>query len=353
MNLKQTRFKRTLYNEQKLGAYYTDVNHAERLGQLFSLKGETCVLEPSVGDASALRAFIEQVEGNKYKLFGVELNSLTYEEVKNKLHFALNEDFLKGVRISTKAFSLCFSNPPYFTMEDGSRSETEFIKKMYSYISVGGYLVLIIPRAALEDMEFTRDYAARFETMEIFKFDDSEYAKYHQYALIATRRRSIGVARDELMQLREDIAKDQFPNLPPKDEFAGERYEVPESKESDVVLFTTVKFNYAQAAASLNRSPLFEKTKIAMVKPYVSMKVGNPVLPLKKDHLYLSSIAGAGEGLAGRIEDKDLHLQRGTVNVEQFITLEERNGETVEVVTSRSVPAINIIDNYGHIISLK
>ena len=352
--MKQTSFKRTLYNEQKLGAYYTDVGHAERLGQLFSLKGETCVLEPSVGDASALHAFAEKVEGKeKLKLFGVELNSQTYEEVKNKLHFSLNNDFLKGVRISTKSFSLCFSNPPYFTMEDGSRSETEFVKKMYSYISVGGFLVLIIPRAALEDTEFTRDYAARFETKKVFKFDPSEYAKYHQYALIATRRPSIGVSRDELVRLRDRISEDQFPNLPTKDGFTGERYLVPESKESDVVLFTTVKFDFAQAASSLNRSPLYDRTKIAMVKPYVSMKVGNPVLPLKKDHLYLSSIAGAGEGLAGSIEDKDLHLQRGTVNVEQFVTLEERNGEVVEVVTSRSVPAINIIDNSGHIITLK
>lgn len=352
-NLKQTSFKRTLYNDQKLGAYYTDVRHAERLGQMFSLKGETCILEPSVGDASAVLAFANKMDGKNYKLFGVELNSETYIEVKDRLHFSLNEDFLKGVRISTKAFSLCFSNPPYGTTEDGSRYETEFIKKIYSYMSAGGYLVLIVPKAALENMEFSRDYAARFETKEIFRFDPEEYEKYHQYALIATRRRAIGVARDELSLFREEIERDKFPYLPALDDFKGEKYVVPESKESDVVLFTRVKFDYANAAVALIKSPLQDRTKISMVKPYVSMKVGDPVLPLKKDHLYLASIAGAGEGLAGSEQDKDLHLQRGTVNVEQSVTVEERNGEMVEIVTSRSIPAINIIDNMGHIITLK
>lgn len=352
--MKQTSFKRTLYNDQKLGAYYTDVKHAERLGAMFSLTGETCILEPSVGDGSAVKAFMDAAEKEKdVFLFGVELNSLTYEEVKDKLHFALNADFLKGVRITPKAFSLCFSNPPYGTAEDGTRYETEFIKKMYSYIAVGGYLVLIVPRAAITDMEFSRDYAARFETKAVYKFDPVEYEKYHQYALIATRRRAIGVVREELQKLRAEIEEDNFPYIPQKGTYSGKKFTVPESKESDIVLFTEVKFDFAKAAESLKKSPLFDKTKNAMVKPYVSMKVGDPVLPLKKDHLYLSSIAGAGEGVAGSEKSRDLHLQRGTVNVEQHVSVEEKNGVMVEIVTSRSVPAINIIDNHGHIITLK
>ena len=45
----------------KLGAYYTDPVHAAKIGRLFRLQGECCVLEPSFGNAEALKAFFKSV----------------------------------------------------------------------------------------------------------------------------------------------------------------------------------------------------------------------------------------------------------------------------------------------------
>ena len=60
--IKQNMFSRTLFNESKLGAYYTDPVHAAKIGRLFRLQGECCVLEPSFGNAEALKAFLCQCE---------------------------------------------------------------------------------------------------------------------------------------------------------------------------------------------------------------------------------------------------------------------------------------------------
>ena len=57
----QSSFSRTLYNDAKLGAYYTDAGHTERMGRMIRLLGETSVLEPCCGDASALAALLKTV----------------------------------------------------------------------------------------------------------------------------------------------------------------------------------------------------------------------------------------------------------------------------------------------------
>ena len=44
--IKQNTFSRTVFNDSKLGAYYTDPMHATKIGRLFRLQGECCVLEP-------------------------------------------------------------------------------------------------------------------------------------------------------------------------------------------------------------------------------------------------------------------------------------------------------------------
>ena len=82
--IKQNMFSRTLFNESKLGAYYTDPVHAAKIGRLFRLQGECCVLEPSFGNAEALKAFLSQCEradeAGSVHTFGVELNRETFEQ---------------------------------------------------------------------------------------------------------------------------------------------------------------------------------------------------------------------------------------------------------------------------------
>ena len=107
----QSTFSRSLHNEAKMGAYYTDTDHCVRLARLFDWPDEeVCVLEPSIGDGKAVQAITQNAP--KSTIFGVELNKSTFDQLEQKFPYLLNEDFLHGVKISRKAFSFCFANPP-------------------------------------------------------------------------------------------------------------------------------------------------------------------------------------------------------------------------------------------------
>lgn len=75
--------------------------------------------------------------------------------------------------------------------------------------------------------------------------------------------------------------------------------EVPVSLESEIELFTTKEFD--EAILLHNTSALVPVLKKALqTNEYQSVGLGKPIVPLKKDLLYLSAIAGGGQGLAGR-----------------------------------------------------
>lgn len=142
--IKQNMFSRTLFNESKLGAYYTDPVHAAKIGRLFRLQGECCVLEPSFGNAEALKAFLSQCEradeAGSVHTFGVELNRETFEQYKQEIEFPVCADFIGGIRASNRAFTLCFANPPYGVGgDDGStRLEKLFVERIYQLMKTKG-----------------------------------------------------------------------------------------------------------------------------------------------------------------------------------------------------------------------
>ena len=68
--------------------------------------------------------------------------------------------------------------------------------------------------------------------------------------------------------------------------------EVPVSLESEIELFTTKEFD--EAILLHNTSALVPVLKKALqTNEYQSVGLGKPIVPLKKDLLYLSAIAGA------------------------------------------------------------
>ena len=77
---KENSFFQSAQNVRKLGAYYTDVDHCRRIGNLFDFDQaeEICVLEPSIGDGQAVLTVTGERE--HCKIFGVELNRDTYTE---------------------------------------------------------------------------------------------------------------------------------------------------------------------------------------------------------------------------------------------------------------------------------
>ena len=141
--IKQNTFSRTVFNDSKLGAYYTDPVHATKIGRLFRLQGECCVLEPSFGNAEALKAFLSQCERadevGSVHTFGVELNRETFEQYKQEIEFPVCADFIGGIRASNRSFTLCFANPPYGVGGDDGSTRLERLC-LYIGIYIQGYI---------------------------------------------------------------------------------------------------------------------------------------------------------------------------------------------------------------------
>lgn len=360
---KQNNFSRSLANDKKMGAYYTDLFMCKRISYLFDFpEDEVSVLEPSIGDASALQAVVGKQDN--VKVFGVELNTLTYEEqLKDNpfVDYCLNTDFLYGVKISHTSFGFCFANPPYGTNERGERLEQKFLEKLHPYMKSNAPIAYVIPYYVALDEKFLKCFMSRFQPWGIFRFDDAVYSQFKQVVLVGTKKNSIGVLRKNWQDFYEQYKEiENLPYLPNcAEEVERKLFAVPSEAEK-IEYFTTLEFHRDEAAKYLNKSSLADRMKRYFVPAYHSGAIGQPPIPLKKDLLYMLAVSGGGQGMVGSEEKQDVHLQRGCAKV---VTRSEIRGQkeenaasssmAVEIETSCTEITLNIIQNDGTITLLK
>lgn len=355
---KQSSFSRSLANDEKMGAYYTDIDMCRRISNLLKFPdGEVCCLEPAIGDGSAIAAVTNKTANEKVKIFGVELNKKTYEEDKKNpqlINYIINADFLHGVKISHSAFSFCFSNPPYGVDEDRRRLEVRFVEKIYPYLKSNAIFVVIIPRYVLMDESFQRSYLARFTPVGAWRFDEEVYRQFKQICLIGVRKHSLGYLKDTLIQWQE-VLEGELPYLPevPVDK----PLIIPVSKESAVEYFTTLEFDSESALRMLYNSPLLSVSmgKKIYAGAYSVTELGQPIVPLSPDMCYLVSSVGGGQGYAGSAEKRNLHLQRGKAVVAKTSIVEEdeTGTRTVEKEKSATQITLKVIEADGTILDIK
>lgn len=198
---KQNSFSRSMANDEKLGAYFTDSNVCEMIGRYLDFPdGHVNVMEPSVGDATALFSVLKgaaSVKGaeitekatenikevaKKTKEFldittyAVEINKETYGNLAEKdvIDHLIRADFITGMKISNKTLNFCFSNPPY-GMEPvkKERYEVMFLKKLSSTMKAWGVLCYVIPEYVItEDKAFKKEWVSRFITAGIYRFPE-------------------------------------------------------------------------------------------------------------------------------------------------------------------------------------
>lgn len=350
---KENSFSRSLDNVAKMGAYYTDRDHCRRIGMLFDFDSapEMCVLEPSIGDASAVKAVLGKRQGDNKKLFGVELNTQTYEEhlkADADISYCLNADFLSGVKISHAAFSFCFANPPYGESKDTKeRYEKMFLEKLMPYLKVGAYIAYVIPSYVFTEERFLRLFLSKFDFVSVYRFDDNVYKQFKQVVVIGKKKGSFGYLKsvyEELFLLANKV--DEMPCLPKEETEVEQKLIVQCSYEKDIVYFAPKNFDKAAAMDELKNSSLTSVISLGFPKRYSGTCLNNPVLPLKKDLAYLCAVTGGGEGLTGTEEEGDLHLQRGVAKIERTSEIKKLpNGEYVEIENSHTVIKLNIISN--------
>jgi adenine-specific DNA-methyltransferase len=144
------------------------------------------VLEPSFGSGEFIEDIMELLPS--LKITGVELNSLLFEKVSEKLHDEnlelINMDFIKYN--PKKSFDLIVGNPPYVVIKDTIPDEFKeissgrpnlycwFIHKCIRLLSEQGVLAFVIPNSILNTAyyEMLRKYIVdTCDIIDIISFD--------------------------------------------------------------------------------------------------------------------------------------------------------------------------------------
>lgn len=350
---KQNKFLQTRVNQAKLGAYYTDPQHCRWMAELLEFpKGEeVCCLEPAIGDANAVCLVTKKKENMNIHIFGVDLNEDTVDTVNQNpdVEECLWGDFLTDVIVSPKAFSFCYSNPPYGE-ENGKRIEVKFLRKIIPCLTQEAVLVYVIPQYVAESRAFQEVWNS-FLSLECgYRFREKEFEKWKQVVLIGRKKAKEGdVPKENMLQWS---GKEEIPLLPSA--FSGEKIRVPNSNSRELSVFTTKDFNYNRALSFVQNSSLAGviEDRIQQEK-YITDRLKRPPIMPNAGQMYLMAISGAGQGLVGSENTKDLHLQRGIVkNTEESEIQESEDGYLVEVVRKYSKISFNIIENSGKIHSM-
>ena len=358
-------FSRSLNNQAKLGAYYTDVEHCRALSHFFQFPEdeEVVCLEPSIGDGAAIKACIGKVEGDNKHIFGVELNRQTSEETKKDklIDQVLTADFLYGTTISHSSATFVFSNPPYST-EDGLRTEELFFDKFHNILKPGGVLVFVIPFHVFTMKSFFVKLWNRYEFQHVYKFHEGEYAKWHQIVLIGIKREQrTNLLKDERDRLLTEVYTEELLEELPFD-YAGEKIPVLPSATDNLKTFTTVLFPYEDCLNAMDKGILkgtvdsFLESMVRKLTPETYDDGKEKICPIhpNKDSMYLLGVCGAGSGLCGSEEKGNLHLQRGVVKMiqESEYVESEKGGGGKLVETTRAAVTYKVIEADGRISSL-
>lgn len=341
--MKESNFSRNIANIAKAGAYYTDLEHCRRISKMFKWPDEeVCILEPSAGDGSAVKAVTKGCSNRK--IFAVEIDGEAAEELKDddELCAVLHADFF-DCKISNKTFSFVFSNPPYIDGVDVGRMEVAFLKRITQYIKMGGILVYVIPLNVVLSEEFRKFFDDKYERLEVFRFLDEEFEIFHQVVVVARR-----IERQEKTKQFEEICVDDFKILPEEWD-DDKKIIVNPSKESAIKLFTTISFDAKEAYRNMIRcNPQKKNVDNIGIKPYVESNLPQPPIMPNVNTMYLLSTLGCGSGKAGTPEKKDEHLQRGSAKPKEDTYEEVNENGDIEIVTRRTTKImVTILEQSG------
>ncbi len=364
-------FSRVRANEAKMGAYYTDLSHCHDISKMFIWpEEEVSVLEPSIGDASAVIEVTGAQQNENIKIFGVELNDEVADVTAKNPHVEalLKADFTNGIMVRKSCFSFCFANPPYLTerYDDGeqTRLEKQFLERIINYLKPNGILVWVVSYKQFFEAQHVRMWMRNFETLAMYRFRPEEFQKFSQIVVVGRKKPKGELSATQVGDYLSKYYIDKLENLPHD---ITPWIPVIPSASSGVDLFTTREFRAEDVFAYLDSNGLSKDIITALdrriaVKCFSEGELKRPPIPVKNDSLFLLVASGVGQGFTGSEENGDLHLQRGVAEVieESHIpSSEDEYGDEEEthtgrmVVTTRTAISMTVLENDGtiHVLS--
>jgi Uncharacterised methyltransferase family (DUF6094) len=309
----------------KIGYYPLPEAEGEKLRSLLSFAGLASVIDPCVGQGTALNLVTHDAPVRRY---GIELDAERARIASSK-----GIETVQGNSFDTiakpESFSLLYLNPPYDS-EIGTianrRMEAVFLEHTHRWLRMEGVLILVIPFERLHDC--TGILSSHFASLKVFRMTDLDSVQYRQIAVFGVRREVRGSAvENNKRQLHSVGLYGSFLELAELQPGACTAYSVPPSAEASLsyrgLPYDVLEDLLPQSGAWRQVAPL--------LMPHDDVATGRPITPLHGGHVGLLCTAGLLNGVFGLGENRHIARWRSVKHVTTFV---EQDGDA-EIIHHR------------------
>jgi len=330
-----------LASQAKMGFYATPPGVVEHVKQALALPkpGTYRFLDTCCGEGEALAQLTAGLgnDENCIETYGVELDQQRYETAATKLDKVLWGDALNEIRVSSKAFSLLWLNPPY-DWDDGHRLEGRFLEAHLRHLASKGWLVFIIPHRALH---YLTSALSQLDELGIFAFPRPEFEAFKQIIVVGRPRpaKDPNEQWNQIAKLAKMAPDDAWDQLPKTDEMPPgclALSPVPDLR----LIFNSERQDLDRAAALVKKSPLWQDLEAATAaRTFDNLR---PLAPLRQGHLAMLLASGM---MDGEVEANGRRLViKGSVTKRIDTAVEFTDTHQVERHTERFEIRIRAID---------
>jgi SAM-dependent methyltransferase len=282
-----------LASQAKLGYYPTPPVVVEHVKNALSLSspGPFRFLDTCCGEGEALSLLAAGL-GPEVETYGVELDETRLQKSAQNLNHVAWGDALTELRVSVKAFSLLWLNPPYDFDGEGSRLEARFLESHLRYLMPRGWLVFIIPLRALRSV---RESLARLRHLQIYAFPKPEYDVFKQVVVIGQAQATSPKSQqlNGLFEFGFMTPQETWERLPKTSEMPAGSMVIPPAPEGRV-RFSTERADMAKEAELVARSPLWKDLEVLTAAK--TLHQVRPLAPLRQGHTAVLVASGLGNG---------------------------------------------------------
>jgi hypothetical protein len=303
----------------KMGYYPLPESEGEKLRALLSFPQPASVIDPCVGQGTALHL----VTGDaKVRRYSVELDAERARIAASKGIETIQGNAFDAIA-KPESFSLLYLNPPYDS-EIGSvandRMERLFLDHTYRWLAPEGVLVLVIPFERLYDCVGV--LGSHFGRLSVLRMTDEESVRFRQIAVLGVRRNIRGTALEDNKRFLQSISPyGSFHALPELTPSSCAPYSVPPSGDA-ALGYRGLPYDLLEDL--LPNSGAWKQT-IPFLMPHEDVATGRPITPLHGGHVGLLCTAGLLNGVFGDGDERHIARWRSVKHVTTFV---EDDGDT-------------------------
>jgi len=166
----------------KMGFYPLPESEATRLRGLLEFTGSASVVDPCVGQGTALEIITQGADVRRY---GVELDAERALIAQSKGIETIQGNAFDAIA-KPESFSVLYLNPPYDSeigLVANNRMERLFLDHTYHWLAMDGVLAMVIPFERL--MDCAGMLSSHFTQLNVFRMTDEESERFRQTRISA------------------------------------------------------------------------------------------------------------------------------------------------------------------------